>query len=200
MNRVNLIYPRTSWRPTYYLAFDFTGPEMLQDILTNVAVAKHSFIRSDRAHEIEQRRGWLDWPSRVSYCWICRDHGGLHYDPGGDPEEQRRLPTTWHLPIICGFGSTVNMAAQIAVLMGYSELVLLGCDLGFRPFQAGEPDPNHFDPAYIGHDDFPLEARDETLWYAHRIMEQESAKRGVKIYNGTLGGILDVHERVTLWP
>jgi len=53
--------------------------------------------------------------------------------------------------------------------------------------------PAHFDPSYGGYDDFPPETRDDTLRHMHSLAEQCSP---VKIYNATLGGALEEHERV----
>ena len=187
MNRINLLYDKTEWRPAYYLALDWTGPQMLEDTLENIGAAKHSFVRADRANDIELRRSELDWPPRVSYFWPCRRHAGMNF-------ESNRRPSDWHLPCVCAYGSTLGAAIQLAVLMGYGPLYLLGCDLGFTPIGDG-PDTNHFHPAYMGHDDFSLGTRDATLRHMHSLAEKSSP---VKIYNASMGGILEEHERVDL--
>lgn len=197
MNRINLYWqithPETPWRPTFYLACDATGmdPEVwTRDTLEGVNAARHSFIRADRAGRLELQRTF-EWPNRVSYFWYCRDHIGINFP-------NPRAPTSWHLPKICGFGSTLHVAVQIAVLMGFNPIYLLGCDLGFREFVQGEPDPNHFDPSYVGWDDFPWSSRDATLRYTHEIMASEARTRGVELINCTDGGLLEAHPRLSL--
>ena len=44
----------------------------------------------------------------------------------------------WHLPDVCGYGTVVNIAMQIAVLDGAEEIELIGCDLGDTHFYGGE--------------------------------------------------------------
>lgn len=191
MNRINLRYPHVEWRPTYYLAFDWTGPHMLEDTLINVEAAEHSFIRADRANEVELARRGFEWPPRVSYLWSCRSHVACNVD-------STNRPIGWHLPNVCAYGSTLNVAVQMAAMMGHNPIILLGCDLGFRSFVAGEPDPNHFDPDYIGWDDFPIETRDATLLHMHGVMERETRALGFLVLNATVGGALEVHRRVDL--
>jgi hypothetical protein len=191
MNRINLLYDFTTWRPTYYFAFDFTGPDMLNDMAVNVEVAKHSFIRADRANELELlRHKTFEYPSRITYIWHCREHLGLEYDES-DPVHFGRLPKDWHLPQLCAFGSTLNVAMQVAVVMGYNPLYLLGCDLGFKNFEAGEPDPNHFDSSYIGYDDFAWDGRDATLRYMHKMIKFATSSRGIEVINLTPRDILN---------
>lgn len=179
MNRIHLIYPMTIWRPTYYFCLDYTGPTWADDIVANAEEAKHSFVRADRASEVELRRHGFEWPSRISYFWHCRAHLGCNWQSAHRPE-------TWHLPEVCPYGSTLNATVQCAVLMGYGPIYLLGCDLGY---------PGHFHPEYGGHDDFPIEERDRTLQHMHGIMERSSP---VRLYNATLGGSLEEHERIDL--
>jgi hypothetical protein len=47
-------------------------------------------------------------------------------------------PHKWHLPLVCGYGTVVNIAVQIAVLDGAEEIELIGCDLGHSHFYGDE--------------------------------------------------------------
>lgn len=193
MNGINLLYGACHWRPKFYFAFDFTGEDMLSTMLDNIEVAEHSFIRADRAKELELARRRVDYPARITYFWDCREHVGVSmYRTKMDPEAAKRLPKAWHLPIPCGFASTLNVAMQVAVLMGYNPIYLLGCDLGFKMYEKDrEPDPNHFDPRYNGHDDDQYRDRDETLIYMHGIIRAETQARGIEIINLTPNDRLD---------
>jgi hypothetical protein len=193
MNRINLIYGSTAWRPTFYFAFDYWGEEMLSDVLTNLDVATHSFIRADRAKEIELARKTVDYPAKITYFWDCRIHAGLSAAVAKrDSEAAKRMPTAWHLPTTCGFGSTVNVVAQVAVMLGYNPIYLLGCDLGHKQYEKGRDlDPNHFDPHYDGHDDEMWLDRDDTLLYMHKIIAKETMIKGVDVINLTPNDRLD---------
>lgn len=202
MNRINLIYgDYARWRPTFYVAFDFTGEQMLSDTLDNIEAAKHSFIRADRAKEIELARKQVDYPAKITYFWDCRLHAGLSAAAyKRDPDAARRMPTAWHLPVVCGYASTLNVAVQMAVMMGYNPIYLLGCDLGHRQYEKGRDlDPNHFDPHYDGHDDEMWLDRDETLLHMHSIIMAGCRGLGVEVVNLTPTDRLDaIYPRKTL--
>lgn len=189
-NRINLVYEWTDWRPTYYFAFDWTGSYMLDDTLMNVKFAEQSFIRADRALEIERCFNF-EYPSTRTYFRSCIEHVECNYQSAHRPE-------SWHFPKICGYGSTLHIMTQVAAKLGYDSLCYIGCDLGFVSFEEGEPDPNHFHPDYIGVDEFPLETRDETLLHMHGLIENELKSRDIKCFNAGPTSILRVHEVISL--
>lgn len=128
-----------------------------------------------------------DWaqakPGMVNWIGACA-HYLTHYDSDS-------CPVTWHLPNFCSYGSSVTVAIQIAVSLGYGPLYLIGCDLGYKDNQ-----PSHFTPDYEkGYEKMLRPAR-----YANTdtLMGHIIAKRcsPVPIYNATLGGNLEVYERV----
>ncbi len=195
MNRIHLLWNRRRllWRPTYYFAWDWTGPTMEQDVMNNYAQPNAIVItRKDLQDRFPRMRIDFEWPTRFITATPC----GIHTSTNISRPE--RMPKKWHLPMLCGFGSTLNVAMQSAVIMGYDELYLLGCDLGFVPEPEDGPGLNHFDPTYRTYDDHPLEERDATLIRMHEIAKKACAERGVKVYNATLGGILEVYPRVDL--
>ena len=203
MNRIHLLYPKVEWRPTYYLAFDYTGisgDQMKEDLLINIKEAKHSFIRADKANYVESKLARFEWPPSITYFWPQCSHVGLNIASAHrDQLAFARLPHAWHMPRVCGFGGTMHITVQVAVSMGYDELYLLGCDLGFKPFKKDEPDPNHFDPNYIGYDDFPWDERDETLLYVHKLIEQETRRLKVRVVNlSESAGLGHIHDRSSL--
>lgn len=103
-------------------------------------------------------------------------------------------------------GSTVTYAAlQLAFHMGFQEVTLVGCDHDFaakgtphsRVVSGGE-DPDHFDPRYFS---------GGQVWQLPDLFESEvaymKARRAFeaadrKLYNSTVGGKLELFERVEL--
>jgi len=76
----------------------------------------------------------------------------------------------------------------------YDEIVLVGADLGY----GGNDAVNHFDPRYAPVDSYtPQQARwfNNVLADAHAIAQRECARRGVKVYNATVGGDLESYPR-----
>lgn len=185
-NRISLIYDRTEWRPDYYLRaegfelYNEPDPSLWQDdiryhldhpdveVYANAYFSKHLGTSS---HGVK----------RLGLC--------THYTKHFDSDE---CPYMWHLPVICSYGSSVNVAIQLAVTMGYGPIYLIGCDLGYR-----DGEPSHFTDEYEkGYEDMLRSARHANLdtLMAHIIALRSSP---VPIYNATIGGELEVYERVS---
>lgn len=185
VNRIHLIYPKTRWRPSVYVrAEEMAMPDpdvWKEDLIAN--------LEDPEVKEIWCNQWFVKWLDRVGYK-VQRDVNIIkacaHYTEHFDSPN---APHLWHLPLLCTFGSSVNVAIQIAVMKGYSPIYLLGCDLG---------DMRHFDPdyqkGYTGQLRPPRYALMDTL-HAHMVAARSSP---VKIYNATPGGTLEAYERVRL--
>ena len=103
-----------------------------------------------------------------------------------------------------GKGGTVTYAAvQIAYYMGFDTIILIGVDHSFTT--KGKPhsevvsegdDPNHFDPQYFGKGvrwQLPDLERSEL---AYQTAKNHFEQAGRKIVDATIGGNLDVFEKV----
>lgn len=180
-NRINLIYPYTDWRPTHYVRAeqaDIQAPE--------------TYYEDMRLHVDELQcevfcNVWFvkntDFGKRpnVTILDAC-----AHYQTNYDSEY---CPHLWHLPRICTMGGSVNVAIQLAVQEGATEIILVGCDLGYK-----DGKPSHFDDQY--ETGLTLQAAryaNMNALTAHIIAKRSSP---VPIYNATLGGSLEVYERI----
>ena len=77
------------------------------------------------------------------------------------------------LPKVCGFGTAVHIAAQLAVAVeGATELVFLGCDLGRDHFYYDEPDEKFIN--------------EKLAWKAHQILARCCP---VPVYDGGIGAL-----------
>lgn len=187
-NRISLIYDKTDWRPNYYIRaegfelFNEPDPSLWRDdihyhldhpdieVYANAYFSKHLGTGN---HGVR----------RLALC--------THYTKHFDSDE---CPYMWHLPVICSYGSSVNVAMQLAVSMGYGPIYLIGCDLGYK-----DGKPSHFTDDYEeGYWDMLRPAKYANLdtLQAHIIAARSSP---VPIYNATLGGELEVYERVNLY-
>lgn len=74
----------------------------------------------------------------------------------------------------------------------YDEIYLLGCDLGYT----SNVNDNHAIPAYTTDKRDKSEMDNGNMLHLHKM-----AKRccPVPIYNATVGGELEVYERVNIW-
>lgn len=181
VNSINLIYPHTTWRPTIYIRAEEAETQSpavyredmrmhLEDIKCEVW-ANQWFIKE--APELGKYKNF----HTIAAC----DHYIKHFD-------QQDSPHLWHLPLLCTFGSSVNVAIQLAVQQGYGPIYLIGCDLDYKEKH------NHFDENYTVGSRSPRYNNMDIL-AAHMVAARSSP---VKIYNAGVGGSLEAYERVKL--
>lgn len=134
--------------------------------------------------KIDEGRDWAKLkPGKVNWIGACT-HYLTHFD-------QDDCPVLWHMPTFCSYGSSVTVAVQIAVSLGYSPIYLIGCDLGYE-----DGKPSHYHPDYEkGYETMLRPAKYANL---DTLMGHIVAKRSCKtpIFNATVGGQLEVYERV----
>ena len=193
INRINLIFDETDWRPTHYVRAETPSVrwkkdgirEDLRSIVSHAGVK--CYLRSTYKVHWDNLRAVLYrvYPSTVEYFNRC-EHAGLHFDDLNSPEK-------WHLPKLCTFGTSLHTAMQIAVREGYSPIYLLGCDMGYE-----DGKPNHFDPSY----ESGFERKEQSAYYAngdalecHMIAEFSSP---VDIYDCTPGKEGRIHKHIEL--
>ena len=201
VNQVHLIYPYTTWRPTHITFAEMTAggsdwfPKIWDAVKANPQAKK--FARDDAWWWTKEMGGgyWTLPNEQGQYCPydITRYNACTHHDiidPNGHVRYDK-VPAKWHLPQICKFGGSVPITIQLAVQEGATEIFLLGCDLGHK---AGTG--NHFDSQYAGHrpiNDDKARLRNLANKMGHEFSKANSP---VPIYNATLGGSLEVYERV----
>lgn len=184
-NRINLIYPKTHWRPTIYVHPESLAPD-IPYIKENINLGIECYIGE---HFAKPPKGTMDIEDAPNVHWIkeCWHHL-LNFD---NPE----VLDEWHLRQLCSFGGSVNIAMQIAVLKGFDEIILLGCDLIYR-----DKKKNHFHPDYEHGGEQPAFYQSRNALYGHiqAINTIHRKNLPVKVYNATPGGVLDIWERKSL--
>ena len=194
VNSIFLNEERMGFRPTYYVVEDF-------------------FVAEDRAPQINAFGGPQKFfGNYLDYClWGCPDSVWLNViinykDYPGFPHfstnAARRL---W-------VGGTVTyLCLQLAYYMGFSEVNLIGFDhnyvipkdavitnkraTGFDVL-AKSDDPNHFHPDYFGKGYRWHDPRTDRMEQAYVSARQTFESNGRKIRNATIGGRLEIFERV----
>jgi hypothetical protein len=180
-NNIHLIYPFTTWRPTHYVrAEEATGLEPVDWMESmKIQMASNATIYCNTWYV-----KWMERAGekvRSSHVINTCAHRLTNFD-------SEYCPHTWHAPRLCTFGSSVNVAVQIAVWEGFDPIYLIGCDLGYK--DGGQ---SHFDPTYETGKEQPARLANMNTLVAHIIAKRSSP---VPIYNATLGGELEVYPRV----
>lgn len=170
-------------------------------------VVEDNFVAEDRADQINALSGTNKWfGNYLCYCLKGEDVNWLNvrmrYDnypgfPYFSVDAGRQLWTG---------GSVTYLCMQLAFYFGIKELYLIGFDHHYEvpketqieglAYTSQVDDPNHFDPTYFGKGyrwHAPMTERMELGYIrAAKVFE----RFGRKIYNATVGGRLDVLERV----
>jgi hypothetical protein len=192
VNSIFLNYERMGFKPTYYFVEDV-------------------FVAEDRAEQINAHQGSIKFfGNYLRYClhentdtiWlnVC-----IQYDEYPD------FPNfSYNAARLLWVGGTVTyLCLQMAYYMGFTAVYMIGFDHSYqiptsliefgkkgRDFLSTEDDPNHFHPDYFGkgyrwHN--PRVDRMETAFQKSRLAFEAN---GRTIINATIGGKLEVFERV----
>jgi hypothetical protein len=182
MNKIDLIYPRTRWRPSVVVC------------LNNIVAQQHQdhFVASEVPV-------FVAWKAR----WLIRSenrHKLAYFSTA--------LSNSFSTDALSGFGSSATVtyiALQMAYWMGANPVILLGVDHRFKyagpesTYQKREgPDVNHFDPNYFRSGTFwgtpDLDQSEIDYALAREAFEAD----GRKIYDATVGGNLQVFDRIDI--
>jgi hypothetical protein len=185
MNRIHLHYPETSWRPTYFFMCDWN---------------------QQNPHNYWQEAIKAHWNTK-KFLWDGFRDGAKNYpdlEPIGEVPNTTWIPRckkhhyymasnwkraeSWHLPKICTAFSGIGAMMQLAVLEGATEIYIVGADLYVSDYRK-----NFFTENYTDDQRQRDVLDNENMTQVHLVARRSSP---AKIYNATLGGMLEVHPRV----
>lgn len=182
-NRIYHVFDQTTWRPTYYCVQDF---RLIQNSYReiNEIQAKRKFVGCSNDEEYEL----LD-----SFTFIKLYIDSFYPDLPQFSDDLK-------LGIYEGFTVTY-MCIQIAIYMGFREIVLLGIDHNYSvellpdgSIKTNDIEKDHFD-SKDKVDNLPQPAKTTLAYIAAK---QYCEKNGINVYNATRGGKLEVFERKSL--
>jgi len=184
VNGIAKIYDRTTWRPSYYVraeeATTGSNPKSYQrDIEIHRDLGCEMWTNEFFVGQTDDVRKSGRW-RQIRAC----SHYNLHFD---NPDS----PHVYHLPRLCTFGSSVNVAIQIALgILNFDKMYLVGCDMGYK-----DGEVNHFSEDYTKDVGEMRSARlnELDIMAAHMVCARSFPNR---IFNATIGGSLEVYERV----
>ena len=175
-NKIYLMFPGTKWRPDYYVVVDDnTYRESVR------CIEKHSFtvfMRDLFGTEIKEGEN-------INLFRAFDERYGEGYPNFSDDMSKG----------LYGGRTVMYEMLQIAAYMGFKEIYLLGVD-----FSWGEDGrATHFCSSYMD-DNLVKDAMiyKEEQRHAYISAKKYADSHGIKIYNATRGGHLDVFERIEL--
>jgi hypothetical protein len=193
VNRIYLLFDRISWRPSFYTALDWrVTPDTAHDILT---------LR-DMTFFFPQRF-WGMLRTGEDVYWYYSQSCSFSHDASKG---------------VCGTGSITGTAIQLAYYMGFDPIYLIGVDTTYKVHQTvkqegkdtfgtgvklylestKDDDPNHFDPRYFGQGSKWHDPNVAAMIQGFQHCKEATESQGRKIYNATVGGQLEVFERVDI--
>ena len=182
MNKIDLIYSKTSWRPNVVVCLNSLVAQQHQD---NFATSSIPVFLAWKARALIRKEN----RSKLNYF-------NTFYS---DRFSNNAL---------AGFGSSAtvtDIALQMAFWMGADPVILFGVDHSFE-YSGPEatyqkrtgPDTNHFDPNYFGHGTYwgtpDLLRSEEDYARAKTAFEND----GREVFDATVGGKLDIFKKVTV--
>lgn len=188
-NRIYGIYNKTKWRPTYYCIQDYM---LINDLINDIIPkTKESKIRFFPINNYLKHYKILNRQKNIKYFYL-NIKGFNPTLPNFSEDISKEVFE----------GQTITYTAlQIAIYMGFKEIYLLGIDHSYSIEEnkngviEHKNTTDYFNGAPTdGITKRPYNIDNTTLAYiaARRYAE----KIGVKIYNATRGGKLDVFERI----
>ncbi len=177
VNKIYLLFENTSWRPDFYVACD---TQVIQSSMGEIqrCMVKDKFVCNDYEYFTHENIKNIN----KFHC-----HKILHRKKKYKFSEDITSGTY-------GGGSVLYDCIQIAVYMGFKRLYILGADHSYKNNQSDVS--NHFHKDYYARQSNPNKYCPDKVEYAFMSAKRYADAHGIKIYNATRGGKLEIFERV----
>lgn len=185
-NRIYTIFEQTNWRPHYYLSQD---DKMLQGCAEVVdgLLLPHKFI-----------------PINMKWYYDIQIHDAIWFEPiQVEPENLGQFFSDDIAHGVYVSNTVMYTAAQFAAYMGCKEIYLLGVDHHFRVSQNNKGEividnsvKDYFSDKYNIDKENLYIPNTERSNYVYEAMKRQCENRGIRVFNATRGGKLEVFPRV----
>ena len=179
MNSIALIHDKTQWKPDFFGIQDKNVWDKIGDYVKNsdngLVFIPRVFDRLDNLPE-----NWIRFHISSAYHMfgLCRTHKYF-----------AKFSDNCYRTIYDGYSITYSIL-QLAVYMGFDEIYLLGADCTYMGKKKNFIEHGNIDPTVIHATD--------RLYASFTEAKKYAINNGVKIFNATRGGCLELFERVKL--
>lgn len=193
-NRVFNIFDQTPWRPTFYISQDEKMLGGCVDVVNSLKDMETKFIPIQ-----------LKWWHGIDIDQAC--HFNIVHQEVDDPEQ-----FSFGDDISRGiYNASTGMytAVQLAAYMGFTEIYLIGVDHHFRVSQNNQGQivvdntvKDYFTEQYNADKENLYIPNTEKSTLTYVAMKRHCEQRGIRVFNATRGGKLEVFQRVSfdgLW-
>lgn len=184
-NRIYKLFDKTTWRPKYYVIqdpYDPTPPENYERLkVENLFVSDYYW-----------KENGMNNPNAICY------HSKRTL------KQKKKLPFSKNIASHIQVAGTVTYSMiQMAVYFGYKEIYLIGMDHSYanETNDKGQIISRKNINSHVFKDEKPNEvvANISYMENAYNSAKDYCDKKGIKIYNATIGGKLEVFDRVDFW-
>ncbi|MBD5550036.1 MAG: DUF115 domain-containing protein [Lachnospiraceae bacterium] len=180
MNGIFKIFSETDWRPDYYMVTDENAADMYKDAIIDMEV--RCKIITDNCVQF-----WQTVDCANIYKMHSTQEDFIDWLPAFSEDLEYAVTP----------GGTVTYSCiQLAVYLGFKEIYLLGVDCNFHNLNG--KDKMYFTKDYINDTGYAVnhDGHEEVMIMAYQSAKKYADSHGIKIYNATRGGMLEVFERV----
>ena len=178
MNSICLVHDKTKWKPDFFSVQDRMVFEKVKDTMltTDNGIVFVPYVYKKRYNLPEE---WV-------FFHMC---GAYHLNLMREDKYFTRVSDNAYVRLYDGYSVTFA-AMQLAMYMGFTELYLLGADCG------SSNNKEHF--LEHGHKGSSIDDTRQRLFVSYEATKKFADAHGVKIYNATRGGYLEIFPRVKL--
>lgn len=178
MNSICKLYEQTDWRPTYYAIQDVYVFDKMQDTLRQHKEVP-VFISDNIKRKYKREKEWIEFPTDTMYHSYDMKIGKYYAKFSDDCYD-----------IVYDGYSIAYSCVELAIYMGFKEIYLLGTDCTYTGAK------EHFVDS--GVEDRSRKFATPKLIVAYEKAKEYADGHGIKIFNATRGGVLEVFPRVQL--
>ena len=191
MNSIVRLFDKTKWRPTYY---GIIGP--------NVYFDNEEYITSENIKNIfvsnKLRKKIKASISNNTFLMLRCNRPYTLLNPHTSKYNFKQRFSDNAFSYVYGGSSVTYILLQIAVYMGFKEIYLLGCDCDYSGDNLHMAEIEYRSGEGVR---FVMSRSDEiisSLISGHIKAREYADTHGIKIFNATRGGKLEIYERVNL--
>lgn len=179
MNSICLIHDKTNWKPDFYGIQDAHVFDKIKEPLlatdNGVVFAPYQYYARKNT------------PSNWVYFHLS---GSYHlYEMVYGPRYFAKFSNDCYKTVYDGYSITYSIM-QLAMYMGFSEIYLLGADCNYLGQKQHFIETGHYDPG--------AQYASDRMFASYKVAKQYADTHGIRMYNATRGGYLEIFERVNL--
>lgn len=193
LNRAYLLLDRIDWQPSFYVV---TDPLVLANSIEPLAACIRALPRTQFFFPQEEHSQFAAIDGD-NVCWFPFSDSATSFADGHA-----------HFGVVRS-ATVAVVAMQLAALLGFSKLILVGCDMNYDRTIAGAKsatgtftyksdgfaDADHFHPDYLDPNVAWTVPQTESMFRDFERLGSQFARTGITVVNTTIGGRLDCYPR-----